>query len=153
MAKTTSYITAQQARADSRRAALAEHVGQVAVGDSSQTSQPPTGGSTTSDPYVPYTVSLGSSSQTSNISATTAQLSVPDNWSIEMPTGNTWNHVISNYKGPSTATSGTSRLVVQTGENSGPYVFGFGTTPIGTYSWNFTNATTGALYTINFKVT
>ena len=31
MAKTTSYITAQQARADSRRAALAERVGQVAV--------------------------------------------------------------------------------------------------------------------------
>ena len=33
MAKTTSYITAQQARIDSRRVALAEHVGQVAVSD------------------------------------------------------------------------------------------------------------------------
>lgn len=150
MAKTTSYITTQQAKADSRRAALAERVGQVAVSDMkitqpSDPSQDPT-------TYVHYTVSLGSSSQTSNISATTAQLGAADGWEIEMPSGDTWNHVISNYKGPSTATSGTSRLVVQTGDNFGPVVTGYSTTPTGTYSWNFSNATTGALYTINFKV-
>lgn len=155
MAKTTSSITVQQARADSRRAALAERVGQVAVSDTmmqQQPSQPSTGGSTTSGTYVHYTVSLGSSSQTSNISATTAQLGAADSWAIEMPSGDTWNHVISNYTGPSTATSGTSRLVVQTGDNFGPIVSGYSTTPTGTYSWNFSNATTGALYTIHFTV-
>jgi hypothetical protein len=154
MAKTTSYITSQQARADSRRAALAEHVRQVAVSDyeAPQPYQPNPGGSTTSGNYVHYTVSLGSSSQTSNISATTAQLSAADSWGIEMPTGDTWNNVISNYTGPSTATSGTSSLIVQTGYTLGPIVSGYSTTPTGTYSWNFTNATTGALYTIHFTV-
>ena len=155
MAKTTSSITAQQARTDGRRAALAERVGQVAVTDfmmEPPNSDPNTGGSTSSGTYTHYTVSLGSSSQTSNISATTAQLGAADGWEIEMPSGDTWNHVISNYKGPSTATSGTSRLVVQTGDNFGPVVTGYGTTPTGTYSWNFSNATTGALYTINFTV-
>jgi len=148
MAKITSYITAQQARADSRRAALAEHVGRVAVSDFTTTLAP-------ADPTtdVTYTVSLGPFSETSNISATTAQLGAADGWDIKMPSGDTWNHVVSNYKGPSTATSGTSRLVVQTGDNFGPVVTGYGTTPTGTYSWNFSNATTGALYTINFTVT
>ena len=152
MAKTTSYITTQQARADSRRAALAERVGQVAVVDYAAPSQPSNGGSTSSGAYVHYNVSLGSSTSTSNISATTAQFSAFDSWAIEMPSGDTWNHVISNYTGPSTATSGTSRLVVQTGDTFGPYVTGYSTTPIGTYSWNFSNATTGALYTIHFTV-
>ena len=146
MAKTTSYITAQQARADSRRAALAESVGQVALSDM----WPPPG--TTYGTYVHYTVSLGSSTSTSNISATTAQLSAADSWAIEMPTGDTWNHVISNYTGPSTATSGTNSILVQTGDNFGPIVSGYSTTPTGTYSWTFSNATTGAVYTIHFTV-
>ena len=144
MAKKTSSITAHQAGADSRRAALAERVRQVAVSDVAPQPAPGT--------YVKYTVSLAPFSQTANITATTAQLGNNDSWVIEMPRGDTWNNTISNYTGPSTAPSGTRRLVVQTGDSFGPIVSGFRTTPTGTYSWNFTNATTGALYTIHFTV-
>ncbi len=144
MAKKTSSITAHQAGADSRRAALAERVRQVAVSDVAPQPAPGT--------YVKYTVSLAPFSQTANITATTAQLGNNDSWVIDMPRGDTWNNTISNYTGPSTAPSGARRLVVQTGDSFGPIVSGFRTTPTGTYSWNFTNATTGALYTIHFTV-
>lgn len=144
MAKKTSSITAQQAEADSRRAALAERVRQVAVSDVAPQPAPGT--------YVKYTVSLAPFSQTANITATTVQLGNNDSWVIEMPRGDTWNNTISNYTGPSTAPSGARRLVVQTGDSFGPIVSGFRTTPTGTYSWNFSNATTGALYTIHFTV-
>ena len=146
MAKKTSSITSQQARADSRRAALAERVGQVA---SSPTDAVPSSG-TGYDVY--FMVSCGSSSSTKNVSATTTQFSDGDSWSFEMPEGDTWNHVISNFTGPSTATSGTSRLVIQTDQTFGPRVSGYSTTPTGTYNWTFSNATTGALYTIHFTV-
>ena len=152
MAKTTSYITAQQARADSRRAALAERVGQVAVRDaltSSPTDAVPNAGSGY-DVY--FMVSCGSSSSTKNVSATTTQLYDGDSWSFEMPEGDTWNNTISNFTGPSTATSGTSRLVIQTDQTFGPRVYGYSTTPTGTYNWTFSNATTGAVYTIHFTV-
>ena len=145
MAKKTSYITAQQARVDNRRAALAEHVGRVAVSDGY--TPPPV-----IYIQVSYSVSLGSASQTSSVSASTTQLGNKASWSFEMPLGDTWNNVISNYTGPSIAQSEASGLLVQTGANFGPIASGSATTPTGTYSWNFTNATTGALYTIHFTV-
>ncbi|MEI7923839.1 MAG: leucine-rich repeat domain-containing protein [Planctomycetota bacterium] len=152
MAKKTSLITAQHAKADSRRAALAERVGQVAVRDS-LTSRPTDSVPNAGSGYdVYFMVSCGSSSSTKNVSATTTQFSDGDSWSFEMPEGDTWNHVISNFTGPSTATSGTSRLVIQTDQTFGPRVSGYSTTPTGTYNWTFSNATTGALYTIHFTV-
>jgi len=147
MAKTTSYITTQQARADSRQAALAEHVGQVAVSDTT------TGSSTSSGTYVHYTVTLGDNTpQDIWIKATTAQLGAADSWAIEMPTGDTWNHTIFNYVVPSTATSGTNSILVQTGDNFGPIVSGYSTTPTGSYVFNFTNGSTGVLYRIEVDV-
>ena len=146
MAKKTSILTAQQARADSRRAALAEHVRQVAVSDGY--TPPPV-----IDIQVSYSVSLGSTTQTSSVSASTAQLGNNASWSFEMPSGDTWNNTISNYTGPSIAQNEASGLLVQTGANFGPIASGSATTPTGTYSWNFTNATTGALYSISFTVT
>ena len=146
MAKKTSILTAQQARVDNRRAALAEHVGQVAVSDGY--TPPPT-----IYIQVSYSVSLGSASQTSSVSASTTQLGNKASWSFEMPLGDTWNNVISNYTGPSIAQSEASGLLVQTGANFGPIASGSATTPTGTYSWTFTNATTGALYSISFTVT
>ena len=146
MAKKTSYITAQQARVDNRRAALAEHVGRVAVSDGY--TPPPV-----IYIQVSYSVSLGSASQTSSVSASTTQLGNKASWSFEMPLGDTWNNVISNYTGPSIAQSEASGLLVQTGANFGPIASGSATTPTGTYSWTFTNATTGALYSISFTVT
>ena len=97
-------------------------------------------------------VSCGNSSSTKNVSATTTQLYDGDSWSFEIPEGDTWNNTISNFTGPSTATSGTSRLVIQTDQTFGPRVTGYSTTPTGTYNWTFSNATTGAVYTIHFTV-
>ncbi|MEI8369478.1 MAG: leucine-rich repeat domain-containing protein [Planctomycetia bacterium] len=148
MAATTSYITTQQARIDSRRAALAEHVGQVAVSDYTTT-----GSSESSGTYVHYTVTLQDKQpQDIWIKATTAQLGAADGWAIEMPTGDTWNHTIFNYVVPSTATSGTNSILVQTGDNFGPIVSGYSTTPTGSYVFNFTNGSTGVLYRIEVDV-
>jgi|GEM_PF-2257254 len=99
---------------------------------------------------------LSSSSQTVNVSASQSQLGSSNPvyaWFFDMPSGDAWDNQIYNFTGPSTATSGTSRLVIQTGEVRGPVVSGYSTTPTGTYSWQFTNSTTGAVYTTNFTVT
>jgi len=99
---------------------------------------------------------LSSSSQTVNVSASQSQLGSSNPvyaWFFDMPSGDTWDNQIYNFTGPSTATSGTDRLVIQTGEVRGPVVSGYSTTPTGTYSWQFTNSTTGAVYTTNFTVT
>ena len=99
---------------------------------------------------------LSSSSQTVNVSASQSQLGSSNPvyaWFFDMPSGDVWDNQIYNFTGPSTATSGTSRLVIQTGEVRGPVVSGYSTTPTGTYSWQFTNSTTGAVYTTNFTVT
>ena len=82
-----------------------------------------------------------------------AQLSYGDDWSFEMPSRNVWNNQIFNFTGPSTATSGTDRLVIVLTIPQGPVVAGFSTTPTGAYSFQFTNSTTSAIYTINFTVT
>jgi len=99
---------------------------------------------------------LSSSSQTVNVSASQSQLGSSNPvyaWFFDMPSGDAWDNQIYNFTGPSTATSGTDRLVIQTGEVRGPVVSGYSTTPTGTYSWQFTNSTTGAVYTTNFTVT
>ena len=98
-------------------------------------------------------VHLNPTSQTVNYSASQAQLSYGDEWSFEMPSRDVWNNQIFNFTGPSTATSGTDRLVVILTIPQGPVVAGFSTTPTGTYSFQFTNSTTSAVYTINFTVT
>ena len=98
-------------------------------------------------------VHLNPTSQTVNYSASQAQLSYGDDWSFEMPSRDVWNNQIYNFTGPSTATSGTDRLVVVLTIPQGPVVAGFSTTPTGTYSFQFTNSTTSAVYTINFTVT
>ena len=98
-------------------------------------------------------VHLNPTSQTVNYSASQAQLSYSDNWSFEMPSRDVWNNQIYNFTGPSTATSGTDRLVVILTIAQGPVVAGYSTTPTGTYSFQFTNSTTSAVYTINFTVT
>jgi Fibronectin type III domain len=98
-------------------------------------------------------VHLNPTSQTVNYSASQAQLSYGDDWSFEMPSRDVWNNQIYNFTGPSTATSGTDRLVVVLTIPQGPVVAGFSTTPTGTYSFQFTNSTTSAIYTINFTVT
>jgi hypothetical protein len=147
MAKTTSSITAQQARADSSRAALDVSVGQVAVRDSTTLASP------TSSGYVTYTFNLQDKQpQDIWMKPTQAQLGAGDAWVISMPSGDTWNHVISNYTGPTTATSGPNCLIVQTGDSFGQVVSGTSSTPIGSYVYNFTNATTGVLYRIEFDV-
>jgi len=98
-------------------------------------------------------VHLNPTSQTVNYSASQAQLSYGDDWSFQMPSRDVWNNQIFNFTGPSTATSGTDRLVVVLTIPQGPVVAGFSTTPTGTYSFQFTNSTTSAIYTINFTVT
>ena len=102
------------------------------------------------------TIYLSSSSQTVSVSASQSQLGSSNpkyGWFFDMPSGDAWDNQIYNFTGPSTATSGTDRLVIQTGEVRGPVVSGYSTTPTGTYSWQFTNSTTGAVYTTNFTVT
>lgn len=129
--------------------ALSTHLAnQVQARGASQAEQPVTEDNTT---YY-----LSSSSQTVNVSASQSQLGSSNpkyGWFFDMPTGDAWDNQIYNFTGPSTATSGTSRLVIQTGEVRGPVVSGYSTTPTGTYSWQFTNSTTGAVYTTNFTVT
>ena len=98
-------------------------------------------------------VYLNQTSQTVNSSASQAQLSYGDEWFFEMQSRDTWNNQIYNFTGPSTATSGTDRLVVVLTIAQGPVVAGFSTTPTGTYSFQFRNSTTNAVYTINFTVT
>jgi hypothetical protein len=147
MAKKTSSITAQQARADSRRAALAEHVRQVAVSDMTTSLRV----ADIQPSYISFSVSLGSSTQAIYSSASTAQLGNNDSWSFEMPSGDTWNHTITNLT-DLTLQNEAIGLSVQTGDNFGPIASGSKTTPTGTYIWTFTNAMTGAIYTINFTV-
>jgi len=121
---------------------------QVQARGASQAEQPVTEDNTT---YY-----LSSSSQTVNVSASQSQLGSSNpkyGWFFDMPSGDAWDNQIYNFTGPSTATSGTDRLVIQTGEVRGPAVSGYSTTPTGTYSWQFTNSTTGAVYTTNFTVT
>jgi len=129
--------------------ALSTHLAnQVQAQGASQVEQPVTEDNTT---YY-----LSSSSQTVNVSASQSQLGSSNpkyGWFFDMPSGDVWDNQIYNFTGPSTATSGTDRLVIQTGEVRGPVVSGYSTTPTGTYSWQFTNSTTGAVYTTNFTVT
>jgi len=113
-----------------------------------------TGGATVTEDNT--TIYLSSSSQTVSVSASQSQLGSSNpkyGWFFDMPSGDAWDNQIYNFTGPSTATSGTDRLLIQTGEVRGPAVSGYSTTPTGTYSWQFTNSTTGAVYTTNFTVT
>jgi hypothetical protein len=143
----------QAVQATELRTALATRLGvsfanQVQAQGASQAEQPVQANYTT---YY-----LSSSSQTVNVSASQSQLGSSNPvyaWFFDMPSGDTWDNQIYNLTGPSTATSGTDRLVIQTGEVRGPVVSGYSTTPTGTYSWQFTNSTTGAVYTTNFTVT
>ena len=141
-------VQSAEVKAGSSTALSMHFANQVQARGASQVEQP------VQTNYTTYY--LSSSSQTVNVSASQSQLGSSNPvyaWFFDMPSGDAWDNQIYNFTGPSTATSGTSRLVIQTGEVRGPVVSGYSTTLTGTYSWQFTNSTTGAVYTTNFTVT